>query len=108
MKEVFYPEDRPMKYFDFDDFDDFSEVANGCGAFDVGYYSPVFKEDCWFTITEDGMGWNIYPDEPYTKSHHGLFDTLEDMLNEYVFPDGLKMKAIWENAIGPKWRIEPD
>lgn len=104
MKEVFYPEDRPMKYFNFEDFDEFIEITDGSSMVDIVYYSPVFKDDCAFLITDDSNGWNIWPrDKKYRESHHKAFDTRKQMIQEYIFPDGLAMKDLWENAIAPKW-----
>lgn len=92
---------KNMKYFDFDGFEEFKLAFWQTGAFDIGYHSEVFDRDMWFTLTVDGCGYNIYPPDEFEETHSACYETAEEMIEKYIFPDGCPMKEIFENAVRP-------
>ena len=87
---------KNMKYFDFDGFEEFKLAFWQTGAFDIGYHSEVFDRDMWFTLTVDGCGYNIYPPDEFEETHSACYETAEEMIEKYIFPDGCPMKEIFE------------
>ena len=81
-----------MKYLGFESLEEMDEAIN-CGGFsmeqgDQGVYFDV-----------DGWGYRVYEydvDRPYMDNP---YETLQEMIDNYIFPDGTPLKRLVDGTI---------
>lgn len=81
-----------MKYLGFDSLEGLDEAIS-CGGIDVKQGSQYVYFDV------DGWGYRAYEhdvDRPYMDNH---YDTLQEMIDNYVFPDGTPLKKLVDGSI---------
>lgn len=81
-----------MKYLGFESLEEMDEAIN-CGGFDMvqGDQGVYFDVDGWgYRVYEDGV------DRPYMDNH---YPTLQEMIDNYVFPDGTPLKGLVDGTI---------
>lgn len=90
------------KYFSFESIDDFDFEVSNCGELEIGYYNEELDMDFWYKVWLDGRGYNIQPNVNDYDDETTSFDTISEMVENYIFVDGSTMMDRWNGALLPK------
>lgn len=88
-----------MKYLGWNSMEELDEAIT-CGGFDM----KQGDQAVYFDV--DGYGYRVYEydvDRPYMDNH---FASLQEMIDNYVFPDGTALKGLVDGTIPESFEKE--
>ena len=89
-----------LKYLGFESYEEMKdEFERGiCQGFN---YQNKDGVRYYFNVEEDGRGWNVVDENGLGYYKEETFTTFEDMVEHFVFPDGVRLKDAIE---GENWQ----